>query len=75
MGTGRGAYGGTDTRTGFYWETRSGAHLENLGVDGNIKWIWILNKQVKDNIYRIYVAQNKNILRALVKQVMKLRFP
>jgi hypothetical protein len=33
----------------------------------------ILNKQFKDSIYCIFVSQNKNNLRALVKQVINFR--
>jgi len=67
---------GRDMRTGFLLiKEKERDHLQDLGVDGNITRIWILNKQVKEGIYCIFVAQNKNNLPALVKQVTNFRVP
>jgi hypothetical protein len=50
-----------------------GGHLENVGVDGRIILKWIF-KKYNLGIYYIYLAQDKDKWRAVVKAVMNFWF-
>jgi len=50
-------------------------HLEDPGVDRRIILRWILRKRDVGTMYRIYLAQERDRWRALVKAVMKFRGP
>jgi hypothetical protein len=65
-----------EVHTGFWWgNLKERDHLEDLSVDGRIKFEWIFKEQDWEGVDWIDVAQDMDSWRAVLNAELKFQVP